>query len=68
MYSAQEEGAWKLLDDGVEWEDAHQVQSHTLPRPVETSALKLVFEDPTDFYERVTIYRLEVWGQEVDKS
>ena len=63
VYSKSEDG-WELLDDTVEWEDSHHLQSHTLPKQVETTAIRLVLEDPTDFYERVTIYRLEVRGKE----
>ena len=69
IYTAKESlSSWELVDDAVEWEDVHELQSYTLPgTPTAVQALKLVFEDPTDFYERVTIYRMEVWGEETER-
>lgn len=57
---------WILIDDTVEFDDVHELQ--TLPLnstdSTTTRAIKLQFDDTTDFYGRVTIYRLEVWGRE----
>lgn len=58
---------WDTVDE-MEFEDVHEVQIHALEtadrsRPM-YSSLKLAFSDLTDFYGRVTIYRLEIWGYE----
>lgn len=60
------EDDWKEMDD-IEPEDAHELQSFNLSpgNKSPTSALRLRFSDFTDFYNRVTIYQLAVWGQEV---
>ena len=56
---------WECIDDDIEWEDVHETQTHDLPSSKQaTSALKLVLDDFTDFYGRVTIYRIEIWGKE----
>ena len=47
--------------------DAHEVQVrqiHESSESLEWSSLRLVFDDFTDFYGRVTIYQLEVLGEE----
>lgn len=58
---------WELLDDSVAWSDSHELQSHVLQHidgeRKRTKQLKIVFHDTTDFYGRITIYRLEIWGQ-----
>lgn len=55
---------WIDLED-IEPEDNHDVQEFSLDSESTGTALKLVFDDFTDFYGRVTIYRIEVWGKEV---
>ncbi len=60
-------GDWKDLVE-VEPEDNHDLQTFSLLVNNEAwtgTALKLVFDDFTDFYGRVTIYRIQVWGKEV---
>jgi hypothetical protein len=52
---------WQVIDE-LQPEDVLEVQSFPLSTCCET--LKLTFTDFTDFYGRVTIYRLEVWGDE----
>ena len=60
---------WRELED-VEFEpdDTNETQSFDLTDANEDerrcNALKLSFGSSTDFYDRVTIYQLEVWGDE----
>jgi hypothetical protein len=60
-----------IVLDELELEDAHEVQTCTLASSkgsnaamMPVSGLKLVLNDFTDFYGRVILYRLEVWGYE----
>jgi phosphotransferase system HPr-like phosphotransfer protein len=57
--------SWLSIQN-LELEDDHEVQIRPL-QPLSDApltSLRLIFEDFTDFYGRVTIYRLEVWGVE----
>lgn len=61
---------WAQLAD-FEVEDDHEFQSFSLGNvdradSTTTTALKLVFDECTDFYGRITVYKLQVWGREVD--
>jgi hypothetical protein len=50
------------------WEtirDTNDLQARTLPSPTTGRFLKLTFEAATDFYGRITIYSLEVFGSQV---
>ena len=61
------EEQWIQIDD-YEVDDDHEVQSFPLADQgsgVKATALKLVFDECTDFYGRVTVYKLQVWGKEV---
>jgi hypothetical protein len=54
--------------DHLEPEDIHHIQSFPLETTSTTNAvqsLKLSFADCTDFYDRIVVYRIEVWGHEV---
>jgi hypothetical protein len=65
---SNEEQPWIQIDDAYEVDDDHEVQSFPLAdqgSDVKASALKLVFDECTDFYGRVTVYKLQVWGKEV---
>jgi hypothetical protein len=49
--------------------DVHEVQTHEVPlrqnenRGVQyCTALRIVFDDFADFYKRIIVYRLEIWG------
>jgi hypothetical protein len=59
---------WKPMVE-LEADDDHPMQSFSLLEDAEnsgpTKALKMVFEEPTDFYARITIYQLQVWGQQL---
>ena len=60
--------SFELVEE-LEAEDEHEMQVFPLPVSDEakagSSALKLEFKEFTDFYGRVTIYQLQVWGYEV---
>lgn len=65
----QDETNWKPLIE-IEADDDHDLQEFDLfdeqsPDTPSTSALKISFRECTDFYGRVTIYQLQVWGHEV---
>ena len=59
-----------LFIDEIELEDVHEMQECTLQmnnkdiRIEAVQGLKLVLHDFTDFYGRVILYRLEIWGSE----
>ena len=64
--SSQEEPVG--LDEWDDLEDEHEVQSFELSNqdaPIQT--LHLEFSELADFYGRLIIYRLEVWGKEESK-
>ena len=60
---------WKELDETLmEPEDSNEMQYFDLTEESENDrqcdSLKIEFKSSTDFYGRVTIYKLEVWGDE----
>ena len=60
---------WKEIEDAyIEPENINSVQSFPLEETDESyricDAVKLSFASGTDFYGRVIIYKLEVWGRE----
>uniref|UniRef100_A0A7S2SH16 SUN domain-containing protein n=1 Tax=Eucampia antarctica TaxID=49252 RepID=A0A7S2SH16_9STRA len=66
----EKEEKWLELEEAiVEPEDTTEVQCFDLTEESETNrrhcpTLKLKFDDSSDFYGRVTIYKIEVWGTE----
>uniref|UniRef100_A0A7S3LFT3 F5/8 type C domain-containing protein n=1 Tax=Amphora coffeiformis TaxID=265554 RepID=A0A7S3LFT3_9STRA len=49
----------------VEWDDVHELQMIPLRRDIQPcTSLRLVLEDCTDFYGRVILYQVQVWGKE----
>jgi hypothetical protein len=53
----------------LELEDIHEIQAHELfgnEKPL--FSLKLKLDNFSDFYGRVILYRLEVWGHDVAES
>lgn len=48
----------------LEVDDTLEMQPFLLEN-TKTSALKLLFDEFTDFYGRITIYQVQVWGKEV---
>lgn len=57
------EHSWDVV---AQWEpeDSHDLQTLEIEHENRVTAMKLAFENLTDFYGRVTIYRMEVWGKE----
>ena len=64
---------WVEVDE-YEIDDDHDIQSFPLQEQLksgkeqqqdEVTAIKLLFDECTDFFDRVTIYILQVWGTEV---
>ena len=45
-------------------EDVNDLQEFEFEDSFECTGLKIRFDDSADFYGRITIYRLEVWGYE----
>lgn len=58
---------WVAWDD-LELEDAHELQIRSLQSSGTASSIRLVFDECADFYDRLTIYQLEVWGTEASNS
>lgn len=59
------EGATTMLLNELELSDVHEVQTYELSnKQLPSNSLKLVLDDFCDFYGRVILYRLEVWGHE----
>lgn len=58
----------KSNDTFMEPEDSNEMQCFNLTEESESDricdSLKIEFRSSTDFYGRVTIYKLEVWGDE----
>jgi hypothetical protein len=48
----------------IEFDDVHSIQIERLSLDATTNKLRLVFDDFTDFYGRLIVYRIEVWGDE----
>ena len=58
---------WTVVDNAVEWQDAHELQELALKQPPVVppcTALRIVLEECTDFYGRVILYQVQVWGTE----
>jgi hypothetical protein len=77
-FVAQELTITKLDSIGEDWiqvsefevQDGHEVQSFSLTGSIKedyimTTALKLVFDECTNFYGRVTLYKLQVWAEKL---
>ena len=64
---------WKVIEDAfIEPEDNNELQSFDLtemenPEERKCDAIKLQLKSSSDFYGRVTIYKLEVWGEEMEQ-
>ena len=53
----------------LELEDIHEIQTHTLfDNNAPLTSLKFTLDIFSDFYGRVILYRLEVWGHEVTST
>lgn len=58
----------------LELMDVHDLQTHELTFPTNEhnniqqqyyTAVKIVFDDFADFYKRIIVYRIEIWGDVV---
>jgi hypothetical protein len=67
LYLRSGSEAFELIVE-IEPEDTHKLQSFPLDSDKTGDALKLVFDECTDFYGRVTVYQLGVWGKEATKT
>ena len=54
-----------LKAEEIEADDDHELQSFPLSVEDPTTALKIVFNETSDFYGRVIIYQIKVWGKEL---
>ena len=59
-----DKGKWSKVEE-IEADDDHELQSFPLSDAGETTAIKIVFDETTDFYGRVIVYQLQVWGKEL---
>lgn len=66
--STSDRTQWKPVgqEQELDWEDVHSLQENAFGIPHLCSAIRLVWDNEqfTDFYGRVVIYQLQVWGQE----
>ena len=62
--SGDNNSRWLKVDE-MEAEDDHESQSFPLSVEEPTTALKIVFDETTDFYGRVIIYQIQIWGKEL---
>mmetsp|Transcript_14647 Transcript_14647/g.16759 ORF Transcript_14647/g.16759 Transcript_14647/m.16759 type:complete len:157 (-) Transcript_14647:184-654(-) len=58
---------WKEIDE-FDVEDSLQPQIFELEELVKCKELRLEFEECRDFYGRITVYRLQVWGNEQEEG
>lgn len=58
-------GTWDEIEDEIEVEDNHDIQTFSIPCKVPGDALRITFVEPADFYGRILIYHLGIWGTEV---
>mmetsp|Transcript_58858 Transcript_58858/g.65841 ORF Transcript_58858/g.65841 Transcript_58858/m.65841 type:complete len:174 (+) Transcript_58858:72-593(+) len=54
---------WLKVEE-IEAEDYHEAQSFPLAMEEPTTALKIVFDETTDFYGRVIVYEIKIYGTE----
>ncbi|KAL3913351.1 MAG: hypothetical protein SGARI_000701 [Bacillariaceae sp.] len=68
-YDATAKEEWVTVGDTFEVDDDHEMQFLDLledgHEPTITRSIKLVLDECTDFYGRITIYQLKVFGKEV---
>ena len=63
---------WTLIEDAyIEPQDNNEMQSFDLTEMENTQdrtcdAIRFQFKSSSDFYGRVTIYKLEVWGNDIE--
>ena len=68
----QDDSDWNLIEDAyIEPEDNNEKQSFDLTEMENSQdrkcdAIRLQLKSSSDFYGRVTIYKFEVWGDEIE--
>eukprot|EP00536_Pseudo-nitzschia_multiseries_P002832 jgi/Psemu1/184420/e_gw1.39.143.1 len=65
VYAAKPREEADETNEEIEADDDHELQSFPLSLDDPTSALKVVFDETTDFYGRVIVYQIQVWGEEL---
>ena len=70
LFVTKQNASWEQIEEAyIEPENMNSIQEFPLDEVDESSrkccAIKLSFDSSTDFYGRVIIYKLEVWGQEI---
>lgn len=58
-------GNWEEVDE-LEPQDSLGLQIFSLEEPTLCSELRLDFEDCKDFYGRITVYKIQAWGDQLD--
>ena len=69
VHIRSESGTWELVDE-LEASDTHELQTFPLDGSSSkvADAMKIVFGECTDFYGRVMVYRLGVYGTEIENK
>ena len=65
VQTPSEDGNWDTVDE-MEPRDTLGIQVFVLDKPTECRELRLDFVDFKDFYGRITVYKIQAWGSEVN--
>lgn len=63
VQNSNSSGGWDTVEE-IEPSDCHEVQSFPVECKEATDSIKIIFDEFTDFYGRVMVYQLGVWGKE----
>lgn len=58
------QSTWEMLEE-IEPSDTHELQIFPLSNSKAADAMKIVFDECTDFYGRIMVYRLGIYGVDV---
>ena len=58
---------WEMLEE-IGPSDTHELQIFPLDNSLQASAMKIVFDECTDFYGRIMVYQLGIYGVEVEND
>mmetsp|Transcript_27130 Transcript_27130/g.38160 ORF Transcript_27130/g.38160 Transcript_27130/m.38160 type:complete len:170 (-) Transcript_27130:405-914(-) len=64
-HGQEDGGDEEVVLEEEELEDSHDIQTLEMDSLQTCNGIKLTFDEFSDFYGRVTIYRIRVWGKEV---
>ena len=53
-----------VIEEGIDWEDDNDVQEYVFEEGLCCEGIQLRFGGSSDFYGRIIIYNLEIWGTE----